>query len=635
MKAKLKNKKLLISLVAVVLVLAIGAGIFLGGSGGDAVSVYSFMYLGMTEYWGDNQESYGPVSTDKIQTIFLSDTQTVTEITVKAGDTVKKGDLLMSFDTTLDDLALERKRLEVEKLKLQLTQAETRLRQIRNMSPMEVPEYSYQEPEEDLGREWEADDVIPNDEFYERDGSSKEKAMICWLKDGIGLNDNLLEKLRKQAEVFQGKTKTPSSASDVPGESLEPAETSGPTDPSQGTRTQDPSEGPTDPSNPTETSEPTDPSKPTETSEPTDPSDPSETSEPTDPSKPTETSEPTESSDPSESTEETDPTESTEDTEPTDPTVPVDGYYVVFKVTEKNMSNSARLVWQGMFVSGDAEKGFSIRFFNADEVEDYTYELDDGEEEETLPKPNYGSGYTLAQIVQMKAQQEEKIKDLTFNLKMTETEYRLMELELSDGNVYAQIDGEVLSVLTEEEAKASRQPVVKVSGGGGFFVEGSVSELVKDDLKPGQEVTINDWNTGMTYTGEVRSVGDFPASSDSWNGASNPNATYYPFEVFIDGSADLQEGAYVSVMYSTTSGEQGIYLENPFVVTEGGENYVYVRGDNGKLEKRPVMVGKSLWGSYKEIHGDITEDDWIAFPYGKNIKAGAQTVESDISELYS
>ena len=65
----------------------------------------------MTEYWGDSRESYGPVTSDNIQTVFLSDTQEVTEILVKQGDTVKKGDLLMRFDTTLSEIALERKRL--------------------------------------------------------------------------------------------------------------------------------------------------------------------------------------------------------------------------------------------------------------------------------------------------------------------------------------------------------------------------------------------------------------------------------------------------------------------------------------------------------------------------------------------
>ena len=84
MKLSKKGKKRLIAGTAVVLTAAIGAGIWFGIRGsGDPVGVYSFYDIGMTEYWGDNQESYGPVSTDKIQTVVLSDTQKVTEVMVK------------------------------------------------------------------------------------------------------------------------------------------------------------------------------------------------------------------------------------------------------------------------------------------------------------------------------------------------------------------------------------------------------------------------------------------------------------------------------------------------------------------------------------------------------------------------
>ena len=138
----------------------------------------------------------------------------------------------------------------------------------------------------------------------------------------------------------------------------------------------------------------------------------------------------------------------------------------------------------------------------------------------------------------------------------------------------------------------------------------------------------------MTYTGTVQSIGDFPSQSDGWNGMGNPNASYYPFTAFVDGSADLQAGSYVSVNYSTGTGENGIYLENPFVRTENGQSYVFVRGQNGKLEKRFVTVGKSLWGSYTEIKSGLTEDDYIAFPYGKTVKEGAPTAEGDLNSLY-
>jgi multidrug efflux pump subunit AcrA (membrane-fusion protein) len=226
------------------------------------------------------------------------------------------------------------------------------------------------------------------------------------------------------------------------------------------------------------------------------------------------------------------------------------------------------------------------------------------------------------------------IKEQSEKLKLAESEYGIMERELGDGNVCAEIDGKVVSVLTEEEARQQNQPLLKVSGGGGFYVEGSVSELDKEALKLGQEVTVNDWNTGNVYTGTVQSLGDFPITGSGWNGMGNPNASFYPFTVFVEEEADLQEGRYVNFTYSTAGSEHGIYLQNPFLRTEQGKSYVYVLGEDGRLEQRLVKTGKALWGSYMEILSGLTEEDMVAFPYGKNVRDGAIAVEGDMSDLY-
>ena len=86
--------------------------------------------------------------------------------------------------------------------------------------------------------------------------------------------------------------------------------------------------------------------------------------------------------------------------------------------------------------------------------------------------------------------------------------------------------------------------------------------------------------------------------------------------------------------YSAGTAERGIYLEKSFVRTEKDGSYIYVRDAEGKLEKRTVRVGKVLWGSYYEILSDLGDEDYLAFPYGKHVKEGAPTVESDISVLY-
>ena len=610
------KKKWILSVTAIVLVAAIGCGIWYhaGHSSSEPVYVYPFDYIGMTEYWGDSQESYGPVTTDKIQTVYLTDTQTVTEILVQVGDTVQKGDLLMTFDTTLSDLALERKRLDVEKLKLQLEDAQDRLKEINGMKPMVIPKYDEDDDkEENLGSALSGAYKISAQKTY--DGSSPEKALICWLNSSTSINDEIFEAIREKAEEYQNynAAKSASSASAMPSETEEtqPEETEPQVTQPEETK---PEETKPQETQPEET-------KPEET-------EPEET-------EPEETQ--PEETDPEETKpEETDPEETQpEETEPeeTEPEhFDVDSYYVVFKVTQGNMSLGSRVVWQGMKVTKGSD-GFRFQFSDAVVTDHMTVQSGEGEEV-TTPEIDFGSGYTSAQIAELRSEQEKTIKDLQFQIKMAEAEYKIMQTEINDGNVYAEIDGEVVSILSEDEAKQMMQPVLKVSGGGGFYVEGFISELEKASMEIGQEVTVNDWNTGMTYTGTVSSMGDFPTSDGYWNGTGNPTASYYPFYVFVDGSADLQQGRYVSVTYSSGSSEHGVYLYNPFVRTEGGKSYVYVLGEDGKLEQRYVTTGKSLWGSYTEILNGVTSEDLIAFPYGKNVKAGVKAVEGDMSNLY-
>ena len=538
---KIFKKKWIILTAVILLAVAIGCGVwyYLGHNSSEPVYVYPFEYVGMTEYWGDNQESYGPVTTDKIQTVYLTDTQTVTEVLVKVGDTVKKGDVLMTFDTTLSDLALERKRLDVEKVKLELQQAKEQLQKIKNMKPMVLPDYSQEDPEEneDLGIA-----VSPGNpqigESAAYDGSSPDKAILCWINSADSINNTLLEQVRQKAEALWNQN-----------EEIK-----------YNTPAEEPEEG------------------------------------------------------------------ESEESKPPYQYQTMTKFYVVIKVTQGNRQLAAKTVWQGLEVSS---QGFK---FSDAMIPDYT--LTESSGEDAVPEMDFGSGFTAAQLAEMRAEQEKKIKDLEFQVKMAEADYKIAQTEANDGRVCAQIDGEVVSLITEEEAKMQMQPMLKVSGGGGFYVEGFVSELEKDKMYIGMEVTVNDWNTGMTYPGTVSSLGDFPNQEGYWNGMGNPTASYYPFMVFVDGSADLQAGRYVSVMYSTSEGENGIYLQKPFLRSENGKSYVYVLGADGRLEQRFVTTGKDLYGSYTEILGGLTAEDMVAFPYGKNVKSGAVAVEGDMSNLY-
>ena len=761
MFAKKKKKNWLKVLIALVLVAALGAGIWFGTRGsGEPVNVYSFQYIGMTEFWGDNQESYGPVSTDKIQTAFLSDTQTVTEVAVAEGDQVKKGDVLFSFDTTLDSLSLERKRLEVEKIKLQIKLAGERLEETYEMTPYNPPgepEETEPDPKDVLNDPYRISDRVGYDKNV-HDGKTKETALICWLKDSTAITDDILQKLWDTAKQYQAESPA---APQPEADQKEDSSASAEPEAQQKNTDNNPENPPAEKKQPItgyytcngETVTPdeivvgkdgylirssyTYKEKTYWIESVTRRSDRAELKNlKIDPypqaeeeqaawkakwadgvevkyirevsingkqlqkntfsdidedqlieleigqeavlmfrsqmKKPPEGVGLEFSVTPSDSilkeaynedyliltgtpdkvtdqpvaytvtarydfADNHDTNRAVEETfsfKVTVPKIQEKEFYVIFKATEKNYLRGTPIVWNGARVIVYENGSFGVFPFDAYGLEDHTIPPEE-ELDIELPDIDPNGIYTGEQILQMQKELNATIKEQKKKLKTAEAEYQIMERELGDGNVYAEIDGKVVSLLTEAEARQQKQPLLKLSGGGGFYVEGSVSELEKDKLKPGQEVTINDWYNGGVYTGEVVSVGDFPTDNDSWNGMGNPTASYYPFLAFVDETADLQAGNYVSMNYSTASAEQGIYLEKAFIRSEKGEHWIYVRGADGRLEKRDVRVGKVLWGSYYEILSPLGEEDYLAFPYGKNVKEGAPTVESDLSTLYT
>ena len=67
---------------------------------------------------------------------------------------------------------------------------------------------------------------------------------------------------------------------------------------------------------------------------------------------------------------------------------------------------------------------------------------------------------------------------------------------------------------------------------------------------------------------------------------------------------------------------------------ENGKSYVYTVNADGKLEKRFISTGKSVWGSYTEVKSGLTLEDYVAFPYGDGLRDGAETVVSTQQEFY-
>lgn len=308
-----------------------------------------------------------------------------------------------------------------------------------------------------------------------------------------------------------------------------------------------------------------------------------------------------------------------------------DSIYIVFQHTEEDSNEGAITEEFGLKIT---------RISSGEEGEETIYRIGMFTPETRFDEPEddgieWNSGYTAAEIHQMRLDQQERIKDLEFQIKMGEAEYKIMQKEADNGRVVAEFDGVVVGVQDVEYARSSGEPLLKVSGGGGYYITGSASELDLANLKIGQTVTIMSWENGMSYEGQVVEIQPFPQEDgNNYYYGSSRNVSYYPYTVFVDESAQLQDGYWVSMTLQGGEGEGGLYVNNAFVITEGAASYVYVRGEDGLLEKRRVQVGGMLWGSYTEIISGITAEDYVAFPYGKSVREGAPTAEGTWEDFY-
>ena len=99
------------------------------------VEVTPVSYLS-TQYYGDSSSISGTATSDVTQKVQLSGENNVKEVYVKAGDKVKVGDKLMSYDMTLTELDLEMEKLNKATLGLKMEAAQKALEKLYNTTPV-------------------------------------------------------------------------------------------------------------------------------------------------------------------------------------------------------------------------------------------------------------------------------------------------------------------------------------------------------------------------------------------------------------------------------------------------------------------------------------------------------------------
>ena len=608
---KVKNK-IVVRVGAGVLAVAVVTGTVLGvraaRGGSNAVGVYELSGLSSdADNMGMNSEMSGTVSADEVQTVYVSDTQTVTKVFVEEGQQVRKGDVLLTYDTTLTDIELTRKELEIQKQKLELEkmQKQVKTRKRLDAPPEEggsstsgIPETGGEDKDkqiQDLQNKIKdlQDQVKKLEDSSSSAGKDLDK-LKSQLKDAEDAKAELEQKLQeiddqKYDEQIAEKQQTIDNLTKQL-ISLMPDEVSD-SDVENGiVKNYHIVQG-------------------TGTAE--------------------------------------DPkfviladTQEVSTGLLSKLNLKEGKNYLIFVTTQDNKVEGDILTKYGMvctnIIDEQNNSKYQYSFFDASA---FTYKKDNGNGGGGggIVMPGGGGGMdnklTAAEIAELKS----KIKETDLAVRVAENELKQMQEEKDNGQVVASVNGKIASVTDADTARADGTPMIKVTGTGGYKITCSIGELARDDVQIGEEVQVTSYENGGQYTGTIQSIGDMPTTDNADYWSVSTNTSFYPMTVVVDADADLSDNEYVSIQREragTSSGE-GFYLENMYILNENGKSYVYVRGDNNRLEKRQIKTGVIYYGSTQVLSGLDRNTDWIAFPYGKQVKDGAATREATTDELYN
>lgn len=251
------------------------------------------------------------------------------------------------------------------------------------------------------------------------------------------------------------------------------------------------------------------------------------------------------------------------------------------------------------------------------------------------PSNNYNDmGYTSAELNQLIKEKRREITNLQHDLKQANLDLEKAKRALENSTVLSTMEGQVSSLIDLDTALAENKPLLIVSGEQQYYVSGTISEAWLGSVNVGDTVTVNSWMTGQTYSAQIVSISDYPADQEGgyYGGESNPNSSSYEFTAVIqnpDSSLTANDYNYVDItmdVQDTTSAE-GLYLQRPYLREDDSGFYVMKAGKNNRLVKQYVLVGKAIWGGQNmEIKSGLTYEDFVAFPYGADVKEGVRVV---------
>ena len=254
--------------------------------------------------------------------------------------------------------------------------------------------------------------------------------------------------------------------------------------------------------------------------------------------------------------------------------------------------------------------------------------------EDAVVNQNYM--YTQAELQSMISAKEDEIDDLEFSKRQAEIDLNNAQKDLENGGEVANIDGTVAFVAQSNEQAIKEGAYVTVVNDSITTVVGSVSENDLPNVSVGMKVTASNDITSEEFEGEIIQIAEEASVGQGGYdeyGLYDDTVSYYDVTVELSKKVDIKEDESVTIIADTNEATESVWLDNAFVRIENGKTYVMVATDDNVIEKRYVETGQSYFGLSTEITSGLSLEDRIALPYGKT-QEGKPVVDATFEELY-
>ena len=235
--------------------------------------------------------------------------------------------------------------------------------------------------------------------------------------------------------------------------------------------------------------------------------------------------------------------------------------------------------------------------------------------------------------------QKNKVSSLKLDIEESNLNITKLENKVKNKLVTSKLDGTVAYIGDEATGSYNGDAFLKVKSKDGFYVTGTVSELMRDQMKEGTLLQCTSYDSG-SFEAKVLNVSDYPVDSSNnfyYGGDSNPNVSYYTFNAEItDQSLQFTDQDFVTISLKSNKLSKGsLVVMKAFIRTENGTSYVY-KDVKGTLKKQQVTVGSIVnSGYYAIVTSGLKSDDLLAFPYGNTVQEGAKTKEVTLDDMYN